>query len=937
MTKKNSTKRALLMSVMSLFLCFSMLIGTTFAWFTDSVSSKNNIIKSGNLDVELEYAKVVDGKLTAWDTVAGKSDVFDPNALWEPGRVEVVYLKVSNLGSLALKYQLGVNVYIDKAGTNVNNVEFKLSEHLVFTTVLLEDAPATPYTREEAIAKAGTDKGLKDYNGKTTTLEVGGEDYVALIVYMPETVGNEANYKKSDDATDPRKFAPQIELGINVFATQVDVEAEKDSFGDDYDEDAWGEGFKVYDADDLQDALNNGETNIVLMDDIVADESIVVPAPAVAKLSTKSSPSTVVINLNGKTISGTAKNLIYNMGNLVIEGDGKLISTKQSYAYAICCQSGSLVINGNISVTSEFGCVEIYNGSNVTINNGNYYAKGVNGNTSHTIYVGGYGTLNINGGTFDSGYSSGGIDTICGYGWKNDANEKAVINLNGGTFYPSELNGSYYFISNFAGSWTEININGGTFTKYNPAKIGGTKLGEGYKSVDNGDGTYTVLFPQESFENLIKNPDADGNVNIPAGTYNFPASELKEGMTLNCAPGTVFEGTSSLNVNGATIIGATFDAGNNDTSVSGTINGTFKDCTFTGGSEGLRWCYTTAGETVVFENCVFETDFRGIHFDEMNGDVHFINCEINGFNAYGGTGTATFEGCTFGYDASRYNGLNIYSNTVLEDCTFNFVSGKTNFIDFEAAGKTLTITNCTATLDGEAADVLSFVGGTYKDQTTITVDGNPVVATSEQLNAAIKAGAKNIYLLEGRYIMTNTAIGVTLKGIDKEKVVLNNNTDFAGNSSMKGAISNRMNFENLTFENTIFTMSGTGTVESGGGRATFTNVYFAAGVRRAYGTGVVFNNCTFGYNSEGYALHFESDGSSTNAIQLNDCVFEEGKIHLGRGRNYAFTGCDFAAGTDFQVWSSATIEGCTVDGVAITADNIATFFPQLIVSNVTIK
>ena len=55
MTNTKSTKRALLASVMALLLCFSMLLSTTFAWFTDSVTSGNNIIKSGNLDIELEY------------------------------------------------------------------------------------------------------------------------------------------------------------------------------------------------------------------------------------------------------------------------------------------------------------------------------------------------------------------------------------------------------------------------------------------------------------------------------------------------------------------------------------------------------------------------------------------------------------------------------------------------------------------------------------------------------------------------------------------------------------------------------------------------------------------------------------------------------------------------------------------------------------------
>ena len=55
--KKNSTKRALITSVVALFLCFTMLLGTTYAWFTDSVSSANNIIKAGNLDIELEIGR----------------------------------------------------------------------------------------------------------------------------------------------------------------------------------------------------------------------------------------------------------------------------------------------------------------------------------------------------------------------------------------------------------------------------------------------------------------------------------------------------------------------------------------------------------------------------------------------------------------------------------------------------------------------------------------------------------------------------------------------------------------------------------------------------------------------------------------------------------------------------------------------------------------
>ena len=208
-------------------------------------------------------------------------------------------------------------------------------------------------------------------------------------------------------------------------------------------------------------------------------------------------------------------------------------------------------------------------------------------------------------------------------------------------------------------------------------------------------------------------------VTVAAGDYTFPSSSVKAGQTIICEEGTVFTGTSDLNINGATVIGAEFK--NEDgTAVSGTIYGNFKNCTFTG-SEALRWCYSGAGKTTVFENCVIKTDFRGFHYDGMDGDVIFRNCEINGFNAYGGDGTVTFEGCTFGCDESRYNGLNIYSNTNIVNCTFNYVSGKTNFIDMEGTGKTLTITNCTATLDGAAANVADFVGGSKLAENTVII------------------------------------------------------------------------------------------------------------------------------------------------------------------------------------------------------------------------
>ena len=102
---RTATKRALLTSLMSLIICISMLIGTTCAWFTDSVTSGKNKIVAGNLDVEVEY--LVNGE---WKPVDANTNLFMEGALWEPGHTEVVYLRVVNAGDLAFDYTLGVSI-----------------------------------------------------------------------------------------------------------------------------------------------------------------------------------------------------------------------------------------------------------------------------------------------------------------------------------------------------------------------------------------------------------------------------------------------------------------------------------------------------------------------------------------------------------------------------------------------------------------------------------------------------------------------------------------------------------------------------------------------------------------------------------------------------------------------------------------------------------
>ena len=228
MNNKRATKRALLTSVMALAMCVVMLVGTTFAWFTDTASTAVNKIQAGNLDVELEYSK----DFTEWKKVNDTTKVFEESTLWEPGRTEVVYLRVKNAGNLALKYTLGIYKLYDNSGKNVLGNKYNLSDYVKLGAV---ETDAKYENRAAAInavdAEAKTLKSLGDTGFIGTKLEATDTKTYAMVLYMPTEVGNEANPKNADPY-----YAAKVSFGIRVSATQA--VSESDSFGNTYDEKA---------------------------------------------------------------------------------------------------------------------------------------------------------------------------------------------------------------------------------------------------------------------------------------------------------------------------------------------------------------------------------------------------------------------------------------------------------------------------------------------------------------------------------------------------------------------------------------------------------------------------------------------------------------------------------------------------------------------------
>ena len=241
MNNKRATKRALLTSVTALVMCVVMLVGTTFAWFTDTASTGVNKIQAGNLDIKVEYRTTADGN---WQLLDNATDLFGAaGTLFEPGHTRVVELRITNAGNLALKYKIGMNVVSETEGTNKDGNSYKLSNYLkVATTGIQQYNPADQISSlmERLIFQKG-DFGMwtaRDFanfeleytsNGSVHELQPGAAQILGIKVYMPETVGNEANAISTEKAA-------SIEFGLNILATQYTTES--DSFGTQYDKDA---------------------------------------------------------------------------------------------------------------------------------------------------------------------------------------------------------------------------------------------------------------------------------------------------------------------------------------------------------------------------------------------------------------------------------------------------------------------------------------------------------------------------------------------------------------------------------------------------------------------------------------------------------------------------------------------------------------------------
>lgn len=215
MTNTKTTKRALLASLMAMLLCFTMLLGTTYAWFTDSVTSAGNIIKTGTLDVTMEWKDGKEDPTTTADWKdAAEGAIFKCNT-WEPGYVEVRHIKIENKGTLALKYAISIIA---------NGTVSKLSD-------VIDVYYVDPAKKVEARADLTDGMKLGTLTNVLASLDAAGElkpgenHTITLALKMQETAGNE--YQNLSIGSD---------FSIQLLATQYTSEA--DSIDNQYDKEA---------------------------------------------------------------------------------------------------------------------------------------------------------------------------------------------------------------------------------------------------------------------------------------------------------------------------------------------------------------------------------------------------------------------------------------------------------------------------------------------------------------------------------------------------------------------------------------------------------------------------------------------------------------------------------------------------------------------------
>ena len=256
MTKRRNKKKALLVNIVALVLCLSMLLGTTMAWFTDTVTNSGNRVEAGKLKVKLlrhdgsEYRDVSKGTGDIFISDANVEDDYPEGTfngiLWEPNKTEIVYLAVENAENLALNYNIILNVTNANADSTQTAALEEVLSYAVISGLKASESTVGSWKDIQGLhglfnVETGKVPEGEIVAAKNGALTADNTDYFALAVHMDENAGNEYQ-------------GTALNIDVKVVAKQMSYEA--DSFGKEYDANApWTEQeekFAVYFNEDFE-------------------------------------------------------------------------------------------------------------------------------------------------------------------------------------------------------------------------------------------------------------------------------------------------------------------------------------------------------------------------------------------------------------------------------------------------------------------------------------------------------------------------------------------------------------------------------------------------------------------------------------------------------------------------------------------------------------
>ncbi len=363
MTRSNATKKALFISTCTLLFSVLMMAGSTFAWFTDSVSTGSNRITTGDFEVELLHTG---GKVTKAEAVKQTTLLFtDENGKavsWEPGAAAYENFTVENKGNLALDYRLALDLNNANtvAGTS-KSLKDVLKVKVVKGGVTAKDIEEDSL-KDAKDFKAVTDGRISipgsagDESQQTLSEKESGSTYGVILYWQPDPEKdyeyNLANYPDKDKNGDPVDKTSDgssqltIDIGVSLGATQAMDES--DSRARSYDKKAV---YPAGDAAELKAAVSeasDGDT-IELSGNISLDDMLTIDKDITMK------------GVGGAVISGAALNIgtpnDVTLKNITFKSprtsDNRGVSLKASD------YSGKLVLKGCSFQAPQWSSIEI--------------------------------------------------------------------------------------------------------------------------------------------------------------------------------------------------------------------------------------------------------------------------------------------------------------------------------------------------------------------------------------------------------------------------------------------------------------------------------------------------------------------------------------------------------------------------------------------------